>query len=135
MSTPTLYVLTGIIFRSDETLIAIKRAVLRARRARLIAAERAADAFYGVDEIEYPDELADIVGFLLCQRAVLGVDWAVHIRGCVINRVPGESMLFRDALHGYVAAFRAAYGCLPGEPFPQHEPGSLADHLQRRGFK
>jgi hypothetical protein len=135
MSAPTLHLLTGILFRADETLIAIKRAVLRARRARHISADRAADLIYGLDELDYPDELADIVGFMLCHRDVLGVDWTVHVRGCVINRVPGESPLFSDALHGYVAAFRAAYGCLPGEPFPQYEPGSLADHLQRRGFK
>lgn len=135
MSAPTLHLLTGILFRSDETLIAIKRAVLRARRARLITAERAADLTYGLDELEYPDELADIVGFLLCHRDVLGVDWTVHIRGCVVDRMPGESMLFRDALQAYVAAYRAQWVMLPGEPCPVYEPGSLAEHLQRRGFK
>ena len=135
MSTPTLHVLSGILFRSDETLIAIKRAVLRARRARLISAERAADLTYGLDELDYPDELADIVGFLLCHRDVLGVDWTVHIRGTVLNRMPGESILFRDALLAYVSSYRSEWGMLPGEPYPAYEPGSLADHLQRRGFK
>ncbi|SOE59051.1 hypothetical protein SAMN05414139_01466 [Burkholderia sp. D7] len=134
MSAPTLHLLTGVLFRSDETLIAIKRAVLRARRARAITAELAADAFYGVDEIEYPD-LADTIGFMLANRRALGVEWWTYIRGCVINRVPGESMLFRDALQAYVTAYRGQWGMLPGEPFPAYEPGSLAAHLQSRGWK
>jgi len=131
---PVLHVTSGILHDVEATQRAIVGVILRARRTRAISAKRAHAAFYDFLELDY-DDLGHQCGYLLANRDVFGVDFTVHIRGRVINRMPGESVIFRNAVRVYVTMFRSENGCLPGEPFPQYEPGSLADHLQRRGFK
>jgi len=130
---PVLHVTSGILHDVEATQRAIVAVILRARRTRAISAKRAHAAFYDFLELDY-DGLAENCGYLLANRDVFGVEWWTYIRGCVVDRVPGQSVLFRDALLAFVAAYRVDWGMLPGEPFPPYPPESLAGHLQARGF-
>lgn len=130
---PVLHVTSGILHDVEATQRAIVGVILRARRTRAISAERAHAAFYDFLELDY-DGLAEQCGYLLANRDVFGVDFTVHIRGRVVNRMPGESVLFCDAVRSYVAAFRAEFLMLPNEPFPAYPVDSLSDFLRRRGF-
>jgi hypothetical protein len=133
MSAPKLYVTAGILHRSAESLQAMQRRVLRLRRIRAISAERAAQVLFDLDSLDYPDELPDQLGFILSHKDLFP-DFSV-IRGTVIDREPGRSMLFSHALADFIGHYRAVHGALPGEPLPVYAAGSMADHLQRRGFK
>jgi hypothetical protein len=129
MSAPTLIITSGILHRSDESLTAIRHAVLRLRRQRSITRERAADALYDLEYLDYQDELADQLGYLLANPDLFPDPFAL-IRGSVLNRDPARSRLFRDELADYIAFFRGEHVLLPGE-VPVYQTG--ADQCARTG--
>lgn len=129
MSAPTLIVISGILHRSDESLAAIRNAILRLRRQRLITRERAADALYDLEYLDYRHELSDQLGFTHANPDLFP-DPIAPIRGSVLNRDPAQSKLFRDEIAGYIEYFRGEHDLLPGEvPIYQTE----TDHCARTG--
>lgn len=122
-----------LLHDSDKTIIAIKSVIVRRRRNREISAERARDAMFDIEMLDYQD-LECQVAYLMCNKDVFGTDYHTVIRGCVLTRAFGKpAMRFRDALHAFVAETRSQNGCLYGEPFPVYALNGVADFLQRRG--
>ena len=126
MTAPTLIVISGILHRSDESLAAIRNAVLRLRRQRLITRERAADALYDLEYLDYRHELSDQLGFTHANPDLFP-DPIALIRGSVLNRNPAQSRLFRDEIADYIEFFRCEHGLLPGELPIYH---ASADHRE-----